>query len=80
MENNDVVKRWADDEVIKRWIDAGITIGKNIDAQVLCPVCQKTFLRVFDVEFENNSVKFERCMVCDECGAYNALLMTKKDE
>ncbi|WP_140919020.1 hypothetical protein [Limnobaculum xujianqingii] len=60
-------------EVIERWIEAGKNIAINPSVNVLCPVCQKVFLQILDIKFDTETPQFERHMICNECGAYNAL-------
>ncbi|OCG21202.1 hypothetical protein A9G11_08340 [Gilliamella sp. wkB108] len=67
-----------DSEIVKRWIEAGKILGVNPTANILCPVCQQSFLKVQDVEIETDPLQIERHMSCDICGAYNALRMTVK--
>jgi hypothetical protein len=66
-------------EITKRWIDAGKAIGVDPEAEILCPICQKTFLQVTDVRNEKNRSELERHMTCKECGAYNALRMVRPE-
>lgn len=43
-------------EVVMRWIEAAKILGTDPIANILCPVCQQTFLKVEDVE---NKATFE---------------------
>ena len=64
-------------EITKRWIEAGKNIAVNPNAKVLCPVCQKAYLEVKDIKNANNPSEIERHMICPECGAHNALKLTR---
>lgn len=64
-------------EITKRWIEAGKNIAINPNTKVLCPVCQKAYLEVKDIKNINNLSEIERLMTCPECGASNALKLTK---
>lgn len=60
-------------DITKRWIEAAKILGINPNENILCPVCQQSFLKVQDVKNENNPLEIERHMNCELCGAYNAL-------
>lgn len=66
-------------EITNRWIEAGKNIAIDPNAKVLCPVCQKVFLQVTDVRNSTNTSEVERHMVCNECGAYNALRLYRPE-
>lgn len=47
-------------EARQRWINAGIAIAENVNAQILCPVCQSSILKVIDIRSETDSELLER--------------------
>lgn len=61
--------------ITKRWIEAGIAIAKDPQEKVKCPVCCTGVLLVSDIKKDEGSVEFERLMICQNCGAKNALRM-----
>lgn len=64
-------------ETVMKWIEAGKSIATDPTIKVLCPVCQKTYLQVMDISNENNPSEIERQMLCNKCGAFNALRLTR---
>lgn len=64
-------------KTVMRWIEAGKSIATDPSIKILCPVCQKVYLKVRDIPNENNPSEVERQMLCDKCGAFNALRLTK---
>jgi hypothetical protein len=61
----------------RRWLEAGKALATDPAAVVKCPVCQEGNLTVRDVPIAG-TLKFERIMRCQNCGAFNVLLMNKK--
>ena len=60
------------------WIEAVKRIATDPSVKVICPVCQKVYLKVRDIPNENNPSEVQRQMLCDKCGAFNALRLTKQ--
>ncbi|MBN1518222.1 hypothetical protein JXA32_16795 [Candidatus Sumerlaeota bacterium] len=58
----------------KRWIDAATELAVNPSKKVLCPYCEKAFLRVIDVKLGDEK-GIERHIQCPQCKRYDALLM-----
>lgn len=64
-----------EDASSRGWVDAVIAFKNDINAKVLCPVCKKGFLKATDNYFsKSDPLRFEREMVCTECGANAASL------
>lgn len=66
------------DEITKRWIEAGKIIADNAEKKVICPVCQDNFLKVWDVQNDDDDSLLERHMLCERCNAYNVLRLHRK--
>lgn len=64
-------------EIVRRWIEAGKSIAENAREQVVCPICQVAVLKVWDVPGNNDELLIERHMLCENCGAYNVLRLTR---
>lgn len=65
-------------EESKRWLDAGVKIGNNPTARVLCPKCQQADLNVWDQYFAGVATHVERHMKCPKCGAANSMRKARK--
>lgn len=68
-----------EDGIKNRWIEAGKLVAVNPESKVICPVCEKAFLQMTDVRNEKYFSELERHMVCNECGAYNALRLFRPE-
>jgi predicted RNA-binding Zn-ribbon protein involved in translation (DUF1610 family) len=68
------MKDSKDPKIVKAWIAAGIALGTDPKALVVCPVCENENIIVQDIP-DKNSSQFERIMSCPNCGARNILLM-----
>jgi predicted nucleic-acid-binding Zn-ribbon protein len=53
------------------WAEAGITLGNDPTAVVLCPDCGRHHLEVTDLQAEGG---YERRLKCPGCGSSNFLL------
>ncbi len=58
-----------------RWIEAAKVLAEDPEAKVRCPKNEDGFLEVRDVADPADGERFERHLVCPECGATNILLM-----
>ena len=58
-------------DITKKWIEAAVIIRANPNAEILCPVCQNSYLQIIDVQIKE---KIERHLICKKCNAYNAML------
>ena len=57
-----------------RWIEAEKAMMMHPEAQVYCPACEESTLRVISVNlYRYDTPVVERHMVCDQCGAYRGL-------
>ena len=59
----------------KQWLAAGITLGRDPSATVMCPVCGIAELSVRDIYPTPDSEVFERYLECSNCEARNVLRM-----
>lgn len=57
----------------QRWIEAGKTLALDVNAKVLCPECQRGYLKTKDFELGKTG-EVERLMFCEVCGGRNYLL------
>ena len=55
-----------------KWIDAGKIIKDDPTAKVLCPNCEKQFLKIRD-EISPDGQHIDRYIVCENCNSYNVL-------
>ena len=62
-------------DIIARWIEAAKTLSLDVDLKVKCPVCQEGVLIIQDIDFPNDSLKFERHMTCSVCNARNSMVL-----
>jgi hypothetical protein len=60
-----------------RWLKAGIALGRDPTAKVLCPVCARSNLIVRDVPIDGTS-RIERFLICPSCYSSNAMLINTK--
>lgn len=61
----------------KKWLEAGIVLGEDPGAKVLCPECAQSELEVQDIRSEFEPELIERIIRCPVCGKYNALRMRR---
>jgi uncharacterized protein with PIN domain len=61
-------------EISRLWIEAANILFDNPQEIVSCPECKVGKLKVTDEPIEN---KIDRYMICDKCGKYNVLTMSK---
>jgi hypothetical protein len=59
----------------KKWIEAAKILAVDPTAIVRCPERGDGVLRIHDELFAHDETMMERYLVCDTCGARNALRM-----
>jgi hypothetical protein len=57
----------------REWIEAAKVLSANPRARVLCPSCEKDYLRVKDVSYPDDPELFDRYLTCLHCGAGEVL-------
>ena len=62
-------------EKVQKWVAAAKVLGVDPTQIVRCPERDDGVLVVKDVAFENDPAMMERYLVCDTCGAGNAMRM-----
>ena len=65
------------DVTTKKWIEAAKLLEKDSTKIVKCPVCDKGILIVKDEEIPNHPDKFDRYLICNNCGNSNVITMKK---
>ena len=65
-------------ETRRLWLDAAKILAENPEAVVNCPECEKGKLKTKDEEIKEWD-KIDRYLICDTCGRYEVLTMTKRD-
>ena len=63
-------------EESKKWIEAAKQLTTNLNAIIRCPECNKGNMKVNDAPIEQWN-KIDRYMICDNCGKYNIITMSK---
>ena len=63
----------------ERGLKASIILGQDPQAKVLCPVCQKVFLKVTDIKSSADPSHIERVIYCSACGARSYIRMGASD-
>lgn len=57
----------------REWIEAARILSEDPSAKVLCPNCEKDYLRVKDVAYPEDPGLFDRYLTCLHCGAGEVL-------
>ena len=42
-------------DITKKWIEAAVIIRANPNAEILCPVCQNSYLQIIDVQIKEKT-------------------------
>ena len=61
------------ESIRKSWVDAGIALGNDPSIAVPCPVCRKANLTVEDVSHSTDNNRFDRHLICPDCGSRSVL-------
>lgn len=62
----------------KTWVDAAKKLAENKKEQVVCPCCNKSFLKVKDEPIIQWK-KIDRYLICESCGQYNVMTGNFRD-
>jgi len=57
----------------QKWIEAAKVLSEDPRARVLCPNCEKDYIRVKDVGYPDDRELFDRYLTCLHCGAGEVL-------
>lgn len=62
-------------ELSRRWLEAAKILIKNSTVKIACPECNKGALMVKDEEFGKTQI--DRYLICNNCGKWNVITMSK---